>query len=86
MGKENKSKYESTSDYGSKIDDEENTFQIHNNYGHYEQYTNEEDGVIEDWEWEPVTDDMEIPDIPDIYDVTHGLKEGVEKTFATTLE
>ena len=71
---------------GLNIDEEDNDFQPHNNYAYDEQDNNEKDGVFENWEWEPVTDDMEIPDIPDHNDGPHGMKAGVEKTFYIIIE
>ena len=44
------------------------------------------DGFVGNWEWEPVTYCLEIPDIIYHYDGTHGLKAGVEKIFVTILE
>ena len=72
-------------DDGSNIDQEDNYFQPHNNYASDEEYKNEEDGVVENWEWKPVTDDLEITDIPDNYDVPHGMKAGVDNIIATIL-
>ena len=71
------SQYGSERDDGSSIDEEENYFQPHNNHASDEKYINEQYGVVENWEWEPVTDDMEISDITDHYDVPHGLKTGL---------
>ena len=42
--------------------------------------------VLRYWKWGPVTDDLEIPDIPDHNDGPHGLKAGVEKTFYIIIE
>ena len=42
---------ESDSDDRSNIDEEENYFQLHNNYTSDEEDDNEEYGVFENWEW-----------------------------------
>ena len=76
---------ESDSDDGSKIEYEDNAFQPHNNYSSDEEYNNAEDRVVENWEWGPVTDDLEILDIPDHYDGPHGLKAGTEKKLVLLL-
>ena len=64
MDEEIKSQYVSDNDYGSNIEQEGNNFNPHNNYASDEEYNNDQYGVVENWEWEPVTDDLEIPDIP----------------------
>ena len=58
MDKENKSQDEGDNDYGSNIDEEDTDLKSHNNYASDEEDNNEEDGVVENWEWEPVTDDL----------------------------
>ena len=49
VDEENKSQDGSVSDYGSNIDEEENTFQPHNNYASDEEDKNEKDVVVENW-------------------------------------
>ena len=58
VDKENKSQDEGDNDYGSNIDEEDTDLKSHNNYASDEEDNNEEDGVVENWEWEPVTDDL----------------------------
>ena len=59
------------------MEERDNDFQPHNNYAYDEEDNNEEDGVVGDWEREPVTYDLEIPDVPEHYYGPHGLKLGV---------
>ena len=83
---ENESQYGSDIDDGSKIDKEDNYFHPHNNYASDEKDNNKECVFVENWEWGPVTDYIEIHVILDHYDGTHGLKSGVEKNKYTILE
>ena len=46
VDEENESQYGSSSDDGSKIDNEDNDFQPHNNYASDKEDKNEQDGVV----------------------------------------
>ena len=55
MDEENRSQDESESDDVSNIYGEDNDFQPHNNYASDGEDGKEEDGVVENWEWEPLS-------------------------------
>ena len=57
------------------------TISSQNKYSYDGEDNNDKYRVVENQEWKPATDNVEIPDISDHYDGPHGIKPGVEENI-----
>ena len=81
----------SSSDDGSQLVEDDNAYDsdMDTNAGSAsdDDNNNEDDaGIAEEWNWEELPSDLQMPEITNKYDGPHGLKPGVEHKFNTVSE